>query len=264
MSIISERFAAEKQLIPYVMAGFKDLSDSKSIIEALIDSGCRIVEIGIPYSDPLADGPTIQRAGERALSQNINTDDVFKLIREIRAERDFSPVLMVYYNLVYRYGLERFADEASKAGVEALIIPDLSVEESPPWKAVAKRHNLDTIFLVAPTSSNERLSKITAVSSGFIYCVSLTGVTGARVTLPVNVTDFLARVREKTSLPLAVGFGISSAEQAAKISEVAEGIIIGSAFINLIDKAKSIDDAVSAVSKFSREITASLSGGTGG
>ncbi len=198
MSRINERFAVGKQLIPYVMAGFKDLAASKSIIEALVDSGCRIIEIGIPYSDPLADGPTIQRASEMALSQGVDTDDVFKLISEVRAERDFSPVLMVYYNLVYRYGLERFADEAAKAGVEGLIIPDLSVEESSRWTAVAKQYGLDTIFLIAPTSSEERISKITGISSGFIYCVSLTGVTGARAALPSDITDFLARVRQKT------------------------------------------------------------------
>lgn len=259
MSIIKERLATAKQLIPYVMAGFKDLAASKSIIEALVDSGCGIIEIGIPYSDPLADGPTIQRASEVALSENIDTDDVFRLIREVKAERDFSPILMVYYNLVYRYGLERFADEAAKAGVEGLIIPDLSVEESSPWTAVAGRYKLDTIFLAAPTSSDERISKITAAASGFVYCVSLTGVTGARAALPTDITDFLSRVREKTILPLAVGFGISSAEQARKISEVAEGIIIGSAFVNMIEKAKSLDEAVSAVSRFSREIVVSLS-----
>lgn len=238
MSRITSRFAEAKQLIPYVMAGFPDIATSAAVISELVSAGCSIVEVGIPYSDPVADGPTIQRAAEAALAEGVTTDDVLNMVAELKAKQDFSPVLMVYYNLVYRYGIESFAHKAAAAGVEGLIIPDLSVEESAEWRHTAAGHALDTVFLVAPTSSPERIAKITEVASGFVYCVSLTGVTGARQELPSTLMAFVGKVRENTQLPLAVGFGVSTPEQAKDIAGFADGIVVGSAFVDLIQRAE--------------------------
>ncbi len=243
MSRIKERFESSKQLIPYVMGGFPDINGTKVAIQALVKAGCEIIEIGIPYSDPLADGPTIQRASESALAKGINTLDVLSIIKETRAKDDYSPVLMVYYNLIYKYGLKKFAELASVSGVEGVIIPDLSVEDSGPWKEAAKEFDLDTIFLIAPTSSDERIEMIAGVSSGFIYLVSLTGVTGARKQLSSNLLSFIKKVKDSTNQPIAVGFGISDAKQAKEISAVSNGVIIGSAFINLINDAQSVEAA---------------------
>lgn len=258
MSKIRERFALSKQLIPYVMAGFPDIEGSKRIINALIDAGCSIIEIGIPYSDPLADGPTIQRASEAALAAGTDTLDVFDLIKEVKSEKDFSPVLMVYYNLIYRFGPARFAETAADSGVEGVIVPDLSVEDADDWLKAARGIGLDTVFLVAPTSSTERVARIAGTSSGFIYCVSLTGVTGARAALPENLVDFVNRVRQTADLPLAVGFGISKPEQAKEIAAVADGVIVGSAFIDLIERESSIESASSAVAGLASELAAAL------
>ena len=235
MSRITERFKAEKSLIPYIMGGWPDMETSIAVFQTFVELGCRVVEIGIHYSDPLADGPTIQRASEAALAGGVNTDQVFEMIGAVTARVDVSPVLMVYYNLIYRYGIERFAEAARKAGVEGLIIPDLTVEESADWRAVADESDIDTIFLAAPTSSDERLTEIGRLSKGFVYAVSLTGVTGARAALPDDLKDFIGRVKSRTELPVAVGFGISQPEQAAEVGNYADGVIVGSAIIDLIE-----------------------------
>ena len=236
MSRISERFASGKLLIPYIMGGWPDMATSAAVFRAFVAAGCRVVEIGIPYSDPVADGPTIQRASERALEKGVNTDQVLSMIAEVAAESDVSPVLMVYYNLIYRYGIKRFAHAARRAGVEGLIVPDLTVEESRDWLEAADDYGIDTIFLASPTSSDERLARIGALAKGFVYAVSLTGVTGARAALPEYLTEFVARVRANTKLPVAVGFGISQPEQAAEVARSADGVIIGSAIIDMIEQ----------------------------
>ncbi len=254
MTRIKERFNSSKQLIPYVMGGFPDIEGTKKIIHALVKAGCEIIEIGIPYSDPLADGPTIQRASEAALEKGTGTLDVFSIIKETKAKDDYSPVLMVYYNLIYKYGVKKFANLAKESGVEGVIVPDLSVEDSRPWIEAAKEFDLDTIFLVAPTSSAERTAMIAEVSKGFIYCVSLTGVTGARKKLSSNLLSFIERIKNSTDEPVAVGFGISDASQAKEISAVSNGVIIGSAFIDLIDKAQSIEEGASDLEELAGNI----------
>ncbi len=241
MSRISGRFAAGKLLIPYIMGGWPDMATSARLFKTFVDLGCPVVEIGIPYSDPVADGPTIQRASEAALARGTNTDQVLAMVAEIASQTDVSPVLMVYYNLIYRYGLERFAEAARAAGVEGVIVPDLTVEESGDWRATAERHELDTIFLAAPTSSDKRLAAIGGLATGFVYAVSLTGVTGARTELPDYLKDFIGRVKSTTKLPVAVGFGISRPEQAAEVAKSADGIIVGSAIIDLVDKTAKED-----------------------
>lgn len=233
MSLVSEQFKT-KQLIPYFMAGFPTRAEAKNIISLAIQLGCRLIEIGIPFSDPLADGPTIQHASDVALAHGINSDDVFNLINQIHKEQSFIPIIMVYYNLVYRYGLEQFAAKAKASGVKGLIIPDLTVEESDDWLKIAKKYDLDTVFLAAPTSSPQRLSLIAKYASGFIYAVSLTGVTGARKELPSNLANFIDNLKRTSTLPVAVGFGISRPEQVKQVLKKADGAVVGSAIIDII------------------------------
>lgn len=238
MSLITAEFKKSKQLIPYFMAGFPTLAASKAAVEVAVNCGCRLIEIGIPFSDPLADGPTIQKASEVALANKTNTDVVFNLIAELTSAYDFLPLVMVYYNLVYHYGLEQFAKKAKASGVKGLIIPDLTVEESDEWLKVARVYGLDSIFLAAPTSSPARLRLIGQKSSGFVYAVSLTGVTGARKELPSNLANFLDELKQAIELPVAVGFGISRQEQVQEVLKKADGAVVGSALIDIISKNK--------------------------
>jgi tryptophan synthase alpha chain len=257
VSRIRERFAAGKQLIPYLMGGWPDESRCEAVFRSFAELGCRIIEIGVPYSDPLADGPTIQKAGEQALAAGINTDRVLAMIARVTADTDVSPVLMVYYNLIYRYGFKRFAAKARAAGVEGVIVPDLSVEESGDWRRAADEAGIDTVFLAAPTSSDDRLDKIAAGSSGFVYAVSLTGVTGARAELPADLQDFIKRLKARTELPTAVGFGISEPEQAAEVARFADGVIVGSAVIDLIQNAPA-DRTLERVREFGAGMLAAM------
>ncbi len=257
MSDISDRFSTGKLLIPYIMGGWPNIPASAAVFRTFAKLGCPVIEIGIPYSDPLADGPTIQRAAEASLAQGITTDQVLSMIAEVTSEVDVSPVLMVYYNLVYRYGLKRFAQKAQAAGVRGVIIPDLSVEESREWREAAIENEIDTIFLVAPTSSEERLTKIVEHASGFIYAVSLTGVTGARKQLPDSLTSFIKKVKSKTKLPVAVGFGISEPAQAGEVARYADGIIVGSAIIDVIEQSEP-KDIQAKVEAFGAELLSAI------
>lgn len=254
MSLITEEFKKGKQFIPYFMAGFPSLPASKAALALAIKLGCRLIEIGIPFSDPLADGPTIQHASEIALAEQTTTDSVFELINELHQKQPFLPVVMVYYNLVYHYGLQRFAAKASASGVKGVIIPDLTVEESEEWLTVARPYQLDTIFLAAPTSTTARLRLIAEKSSGFIYAVSLTGVTGARKELPANLSDFLKNLKQVSNLPVAVGFGISRPEQIKQVLKKADGAVVGSALIDIITKHK--DDYLSVLENYLLEMLA--------
>lgn len=234
-----EKLRAEKRaaLMPYLMAGYPDVETSLKVLVAAGQAGADLIEFGIPYSDPLADGPTIQAAAETALKGKIDTDVVFELVKRARDEIQTPIVIMTYYNTVYRYGLERFAKNAAEAGVNGAITPDLPPEEAGPWKEAAARHGLATVMLAAPTSTDERLKRVAGASEGFVYCVSLTGVTGARANLSANLADFIRRIRDVTDKPLAVGFGISRPEQAKEVASIADGVIIGSALVSLIGKS---------------------------
>ena len=262
MSKIAQVFKNAKSenravLIPYITAGFPNLKASQKIIEAVAQSGAGILEIGLPFSDPLADGPTIQKSSQVALEVGTDTKIVFELIKKLRKKTDIPIVIMTYYNLFYKYGLKRFASDAKKAGVDGVIIPDLPVEEAKPWLEASKG-KLDTIFLVAPTSSDARIRAAAKFSTGFIYCVSLTGTTGARTSLPKELPQFVARVRKVTNKPIAVGFGVSDKSQAAEVAKIADGVIIGSAFINQIDKANQTRVQVDNVVKFADRINKAL------
>ncbi|MBI4744558.1 MAG: tryptophan synthase subunit alpha [Actinobacteria bacterium] len=258
MNRIDEKFKLLKEkgktaLIAYIMGGYPNLDLSPKIIQSIIDSGADVLEIGIPYSDPLADGPTIQRASEKALAEGVTTPDVFNLVKNLRERNNIPILIMTYYNIIFHYGLDKFTEDAFNNGVDGVIIPDLPPEEADLWLEASKE-KLDTVFLLAPTSTEERIEKIASASKGFIYCVSLTGVTGARESLSNSLPDFIASVKSKTDKPVGIGFGISTSKQAKEISELADGVIIGSAIINLIEKSKTEEEQIKNVSEFIRNV----------
>ncbi len=262
MSRIKQKFeqlkkSNNKAFIPYVMGGYPTLDACERLVEILAEQGADIIEIGIPYSDPLADGPTIQKASQVALSHGANTRNIFEMIKSLRKKMDTPLVIMTYYNTIYHYGEKRFAEEAASVGVDGVIVPDLPPEEARSWLTLAKENALDTIFLISPTSSDDRIKKIVSVSSGFVYCVSLTGVTGARKSLPSELSGFLLKIRAQTDKPLAVGFGISSGNLAKEASRLADGIIIGSALMDLIDDSSIEYDKIG---KFVKNIKLAIEG----
>jgi tryptophan synthase alpha chain len=201
-------------------------------------AGCDIIELGAPFSDPLADGPTIQKAALRALANHTTIEAVLSLVREVRKESRIALILMTYYNLIFKYGEERFVNDAAAAGLDGLILPDLPPEESGTLVPLAKKAGIDIIFLVAPTSTAERIKAVSKLSQGFVYYVSLTGVTGARAGgVQASVRDALSRIKEATDKPVAVGFGISTPDQAAQVAAWgADGVIVGSALVKVIEE----------------------------
>jgi tryptophan synthase alpha chain len=237
MNRLAETFAAldRPALIPFLMAGDPDLPASRRLLQAAASVG-DVIEIGVPFSDPIADGPTIQRAGQRALAGGITLRDVLDLVRSLRHDSDRPIVLLTYFNPVVQYGLDRFAAEARAAGVDGVVLPDLPADEADALIAPARKAGLDTVFLVAPTTSAARLRMAAAQSRGFIYCVSLTGVTGARSEVPPEVESLIGRVRAVSALPVCVGFGISTPEQAQAVGRLADGVIVGSALVDLVER----------------------------
>ncbi len=236
MSHISSVFARpqHKALIAYVTVGYPTLNSTLEIVPLLAESGCDIVELGIPFSDPLSDGTTIQESSHRALQSGVTPQSCLELATKLREKVEIPLIFMTYYNPVLHYGLESFCYACAEAGIDGLIIPDLPPDEGSDLGAFATKHKLDLIYLLAPTSTEERIRLVAEKSSGFIYLVSLTGVTGPRETLPPGLDSFVARVKRQTTQPLCVGFGISTPEQAHKIAELADGVIVGSRLIQLI------------------------------
>jgi tryptophan synthase alpha chain len=226
-------------LIGYIMAGDPNPEQTPKIADALIRGGVDILELGLPFSDPIADGPTIQAASVRALAAGTTPMKVLELAKEIKSKHDVPVVIMTYYNTVFRIGLERFCCSAKDCMVDGFIVPDLPLEEAADYKIVAKAQGLDTIFLAAPSTSNERLSKIVDSSSGFLYLVSHFGVTGAKTTIEESTVKLIKRVLPFTAgkIPLAVGFGISKPQHVQTVIQAgADAAIVGSAFINIIQK----------------------------
>ena len=243
MSRISDTFerarAADRPVIAaFLTVGFPDRESTQAMVGAMVGGGADIIELGVPFSDPLAEGPTIQRSSRIALDQNITLADCLACCRDTRSRFPHIPlILMGYYNPLLSYGLDRFADDAADAGLDGLIVVDLPLEEAGPLRSAAKARGMDFIFLLAPTSTEERIKRAAAVSSGFVYCVSLTGVTGARRELSADMSGFLSRVRAETELPLIVGFGISTREHVERATSMADGVAVGSALINLIEES---------------------------
>src|SRR5580700_1510907 len=249
---ISKRFAALREsgelgIVAYITAGDPTLEATHKFVLALADAGADVIELGIPFSDPLADGPTIQRASERALKAGTTLAQVIHLVREIRKSSEVPMVLFSYYNPVLQLGLEKFASSAATAGADGVLITDLTPEESHDYRQVLAAHHLDTIFLGAPTSTDDRLAKIATASSGFLYLISRTGVTGAKAALPDDLPALLRRARSVTQLPIAVGFGISLPGHVSVLGGLADAAVIGSALVSEIEKATSVDAGAAAI-----------------
>jgi tryptophan synthase alpha chain len=232
------RFDHKPGLVVYLTAGDPSLDATGTIALAAIDAGADVIELGVPFSDPLADGPVIQRASDRALAKGTRLRDVLKLAGEIRAERPAAGLLIfTYLNPILRYGLTKFADDAAAAGADGVLVTDMIVEEADEYLAEMERVGLAPVFLAAPTSPDERLEAIATHSKGFVYAISRTGITGKQQSLTADAAALVARVRRWTGLPVAVGFGISNAEHVAKVAEFADAAVVGSAIVELIERS---------------------------
>ena len=237
-------------LVVYLTAGDPSLDATRAIALEAIDAGTDVIELGVPFSDPLADGPIIQRASERALARGTSLKDVLVLAKEIRAARPYvGLILFTYFNPVLRYGLKRFADDAAAAGADGVLLTDVIVEEAGEYLAQMERVNLAPVFLAAPTSPDERLEAIAKHSKGFVYAISRTGITGKQQNVTADASSLVARIRRWTKLPVAVGFGISNAEHFAQVAEFADAAVIGSAIVELIERSTP-ETAPGAVARF--------------
>ncbi|MHC4661948.1 MAG: tryptophan synthase subunit alpha [Planctomycetota bacterium] len=251
MGRIGERFAQLKEekkcaLMPYFMAHYPDAETFGDILLSAQNSGADFIEIGLPFSDPIADGPAIQEVGQEALRSHANAENVFRFLTRLNGRLSIPLVIMSYVNIPLRYGVEAFFDDASCAGIKGAIIPDLSLEESALFMEVAGRYGIDLIQFVTPTTSGERVADIAAAAKGFIYIISVTGVTGERPEAVFDLEGSIAAIRARTDLPVCVGFGIASEEQAANISKFADGIIIGSALVKIIRESRGPTAGVAA------------------
>ncbi|HEV2485664.1 MAG TPA: tryptophan synthase subunit alpha [Terracidiphilus sp.] len=244
------RFDRKPGLVVYLTAGDPSLDATRAIVLAAIDAGASVIELGVPFSDPLADGPVIQRAMERAVARGVRLTDVLQLAREIRAERPATGLIIFsYLNPILRYGLPRFADDAAAAGVDGVLATDMIVEEAGDYLAELARVGLAPIFLAAPTSPDDRLEAIATHSKGFVYAISRTGITGTQQTLTSDAAALVARIRRWTTLPVAVGFGISNATHFAQVAEFADAAVVGSAIVELIERSTA-ETAPGAVARF--------------
>lgn len=220
-----------KAFIPYIMAGDPDLKRTRQLVKILDECGADIIELGVPFSDPLADGPTIQKAAQRALREGVTLGGVIELVSELRRDTQIPVILMTYYNPVLKYGEERFVRDATAAGVDGVIVPDLPPDEAGLLRKNARKAGFDTIFLLAPTSTEDRIKTVARASTGFIYYVSITGITGSKLSMDPAIESHIARIRKERGKPVAVGFGISTPEEASVVARFADGVIIGSAIV---------------------------------
>lgn len=262
---IASRFAElaknrELGLVAYLTAGDPNLETSEKIILAAAEAGADVIELGVPFSDPVADGPTIQRASERALTSGATLAGVIDLAVRLRKRTEVPFVLFSYFNPILQMGLEKFAQAAASAGIDGVLATDMTPEESAGYRQIMGAHKLDTIFLGAPTSTDGRLEKIAACSSGFVYLISRTGVTGTRESLPKELPALVHRVRRFTALPIAVGFGISQPEHVSSLVGIADAAVVGSALVAEVEKSAQAgapaEEAASAVSKRIRSLKA--------
>jgi tryptophan synthase alpha chain len=255
------RKEGKKAFIPYITAGDPDMNTSKRVVKALARAGADIIELGIPFSDPLADGPTIQRAVHRSLTNGCTVAGVFSMVKELRRDVSVPFVFMTYYNIVINYGISRFIRKAKECGADGIIVPDLPLEESGELTRAADRQDFHVILLAAPTTPVERFRKIAKSSRGFIYYVSLTGVTGARKKLSDKLKGHVRMLKKVTDKPICVGFGISDPAQARDIASACDGAIIGSAVINVLEKYLSRRSAIAGkVESFARSIARAVHG----
>lgn len=243
-------FAHKPGLVAYLTVGDPDLATMRAIALAAIDAGADVLELGVPFSDPLADGPVIQHASERAVARGTRLVDVLALAKDIRAARPTAGlVIFSYYNPILRYGLEKFCAAAEDAGVDGVLVTDMIVEEAAEYLACLEQHHLAPIFLAAPTSPDERLERIAAVSKGFVYAISRVGITGTQQALAADAESLVKRLRKYTKLPIAVGFGVSNADHFAAVGAFADAAVVGSALVATIERAGSAD-APSSIARF--------------
>ena len=243
-----------KALIGYITAGYPDIEATPRIAAALAESGCDIIELGIPFSDPLADGATIQQASFKALQHGVTPRICLEIAHQIQSQLSVPLAFMTYYNPVLNYGLEAFCHSCRDAGISGLIVPDLPPDEGQELETITKNNNLDLIYFLAPTSTAARIDEVAARARGFIYMVSLTGVTGARDSLPPGLESFVQRVRGKASQPLCVGFGIATPAQAKRVGAAADGVIVGSRLIQLIDEDATLSSLKAFISSLRKAL----------
>jgi tryptophan synthase alpha chain len=259
MSRIHDTFAKLKHsgrggFIPFITAGDPDLATTELLLIELAKAGANVIELGVPFSDPVADGEVIQRASERALRKGVTLSDALRCISNVKEYIDVPIVLFSYLNPLLKFGKDRLAEEAKRAGIDAVLITDLIPEESGPWITALCDPSADLIFLVAPTTSDERLTRIVQQASGFIYAVSRAGVTGMRNEMPRDAEPLVKRVRAVSDLPIAVGFGISTPEQVRQVWRFADAAVIGSAIVGHIEKLASSPDLVTRIGEFARSL----------
>jgi tryptophan synthase alpha chain len=264
-SRISRRFAelrdsGEMGIVAYITAGDPTVEATEKFVLALAEAGADVIELGVPFSDPLADGPTIQRASERALAGGVTLWGVLELVKKIRTRSEVPLVLFSYYNPIFQMGLEKFAEAASQAGADGVLVTDLTPEESGEYRKILAAHQLDTIFLAAPTSDDERLRIISEASSGFLYLISRTGVTGAKDALPDDLPSLLRRARSFTKLPIAVGFGISLPGHVSVLGGLADAAVVGSALVAEIEKKSSKDASPAAIDEVAAALAEKIRG----
>lgn len=252
---IAKAFQQGKVFIPFVTSGDPDVETTKAIVRELAAAGAGVIELGIPFSDPTAEGPVIQGANLRALTNGINTDKVFAMAKELTAEIDTPMVFMTYGNVVYHYGIERFAKNAADAGICGIILPDVPYEEKGEFFDIFAEQGIDLISMIAPTSE-DRIAMIASEAQGFIYLVSSLGVTGTRTEITTDLGSIIAKIREVTDTPVAIGFGISNPEQAKKMASLADGAIIGSAIVKMVGAYGK--DAAPEVGKFAADVVAAV------
>ena len=251
------RESGQTALAPFITVGFPDVETSENLARTILDSGGDMLELGVPFSDPLADGPTIQMTSYRALQNGVTVGECLAFLGRLREGGVEAPLIfMGYYNPYLRYGLERFLDDAAAAGLDGMIVPDLPTEEAEQFAAMASNHGIHLIPLLAPTSSDERIQDACKAAGGFIYCVSLTGVTGARSSLSGETSGLVERIRQHTNLPILVGFGVSRPEHLTAIGKYAEGAIVASALLDAVDKAPK-DRRLNAAQEFIRSLKGS-------
>lgn len=250
------RAKSEKRavLIGYMPAGFPDKEGSKRLIAAMIDGGVDVIEVGFPYSDPVMDGPVIQQAAEISLRNNTKASDVFEIVKTSTVPT----LVMSYWNPIERFGAARFAQELASASGVGVITPDLTVEESQPWIEATNSCGINRVYVVAPSSSDHRLSLVTGACSGFVYAASLMGVTGARTTLSSAASELVSRLRRVTNLPIAVGLGVSNPAQASEVAHYADGVIVGSAFIKLVLESSNLEEAIPKVRELAEQLSAGV------
>jgi len=244
--------------MPFITAGDPDLNTTAQVLQGLADSDVDLIELGFPYSDPIADGPVIQASYTRSLEAGVTVDGIFTMLNDLPTD-DMPPIFaMVSFAIVFRFGGDEFLARATESGFSGLIIPDLPAEEADEFSTRAQQHQLDLVQLIAPTTTPKRANTILSAAHGFVYCISVAGTTGVRNELPPELSTQLRGLREQTELPLAVGFGISSPDQVASLEGVADGVIVGSAIVQLIAEADSTMDAVTAVKEFSSSMNAAV------